>query len=250
VLFVTFLAMALFARKSFCGWLCPVGTLSEGLWKLGRKIFGRNFRIWFWLDILLRFAKYALLLFFVKLVLLDMPVAALGGFLKSPYWKIADVRMLYFFTGMSPVSLAVIALLALLSLPFQNFWCRYLCPYGALLGMFSLLSQLRIVRQDSSCTDCGACSRACPARIDVQHKAQVFSQECTGCLTCVEHCPEPQTLSAGFWKRPLPNWGFALLVVVVFGGGFLIGLLSGHWQTSLNYADYQQLVPVAERLGM
>jgi len=250
VLFVTFLAMALFARKSFCGWLCPVGTLSEGLWKLGRKIFGRNFRIWIWLDILLRFTKYALLLFFAKLVLLDMPVAALAGFLNSPYWKIADVRMLHFFTGMSPVSLAVIVLLALLSLPFQNFWCRYLCPYGALLGVFSLLSPLRIVRQESSCTDCGACSRACPARIDVQHKAQVCSQECTGCLTCVEHCPEPQTLSVGFWNRPLPSWGFALLVVLLFGGGFLIGLLSGHWQTSLNYADYQQLVPVAERMGM
>ena len=85
VLFLTFLAMSLLAKKSFCSWLCPVGTLSEGLWKLGRRLLGRNFHPWAWLDILLRGLKYLLLLFFAKLILLDMPAGALGGFLQSSY---------------------------------------------------------------------------------------------------------------------------------------------------------------------
>ncbi len=249
VLFLTFLAMALLTRKSFCSWLCPVGTLEEGLWKLGRRVLGRNFRIWYWLDLLLRFCKYALLLFFAKLILLDMPTLALRGFLNAPYWKIADVKMLHFFTGMSTTSLLVIGALALLSLIYRNFWCRYLCPYGALLGVLSFFSPLKIRRAEATCSGCGACSRACPARIDVQHKRAVCSAECTGCLTCVDHCPEPATLAIGLWRRPLPGWGIALVVVGVFSGGVLLGMLSGHWQTSLSHADYLRLIPMAARFG-
>lgn len=249
VLFVTFLAMALLSRKSFCSWLCPVGTISEGLWKLGRKVLGKNFRIWHWLDLLLRVAKYALLLFFVKLVLIDMPAMALQGFLKAPYWAIADVKMLHFFTNMSLTSILVILALAILSVIYQNFWCRYLCPYGALLGLFSFFSPLRVVRQERSCTDCGACSRACPAQIKVQQKAAVCSVECTGCLTCVSNCPEANTLAIGFWHRPLPIWSFALVVLILFSGGVLVGMLSGHWESSLTYNDFQRLIPMATRLG-
>jgi len=249
VLFVTFLALALLARKSFCSWICPVGTLEEGLWKLGRKLFKRNFRIWTWLDILLRFTKYVLLLFFAKLVLLDMPVAALHGFLNSPYWKIADVRMLHFFTDMSQTSLVVIFILALLSVAYQNFWCRYLCPYGALLGLFSFFSPLRIFRQTAPCTGCGRCSQVCPAQIPVAEKTVVRTVECTGCLTCVSNCPEPEALQISVWKRPLPAWGFALLVVLLFSGGVMLGKATGHWQTNLTPAGYRQLVPLADRLG-
>lgn len=249
VLLLTFLAMALLARKSFCSWVCPVGTLEEGLWKLGKKALGRNFHIWRWLDLVLRVGKYALLLFFVKLVLVDMPVMALQGFLKAPYWAIADVKMLHFFTGMSLTSGSVILLLAVLSVFYQNFWCRYLCPYGAMLGLFSFFSPLRVIRQQHSCTDCGACSRACPAQIKVQQKQAVCSVECTGCLTCVSKCPEPNTLTIGFWHKPLPAWSFALLVMLVFSGGVLLGMLSGHWETSLTYIDFQRLIPMATRFG-
>ena len=249
VLFLTFLLMALLARKSFCSWLCPVGTLEEVLWKSGRKLFGRNFRIWFWLDMVFRACKYALLLFFAKLILLDMPVMALQGFLKAPYWAIADVKMLHFFTGMSTTSLLVIGALSILSVLYQNFWCRYLCPYGALLGLLSFFSLLRILRNQQTCIDCGACSKACPAQIDVQNKKLVCSAECTGCLTCVDSCPRPDTLAIGVWRRPLPSWVFALVVVGLFAGGVLLGMLSGHWETSLTPVDYQRLIPLASRLG-
>lgn len=252
VLFLTFLGLALFSKKSFCSWICPVGALEEGLWKGGRRLFGRNFKIWKGLDFLLRFTKYVLLLFFLKLILLDMPAPALKGFLATPYWAVADIRMLYFFTGMSLLSLTVIAVLSLLSVFYQNFWCRYLCPYGALLGVISFFSPLKVRRREEHCIGCGGCSRVCPSRIDVQHKVSVCSVECTGCLTCVGNCPEPDALAMRLplRKRPLPSWGFALIVLGLFFGGVAAGMLTGHWETSLNHLDYQQLVPVAERLGM
>jgi polyferredoxin len=249
VLFLTFLAMALLARKSFCSFICPVGTLSEGAWKLGGKWFGRNFRIWRGLDLFLQFIKYALLLFFVKLILFGMPVAALKEFLAAPYWAIADIKMLLFFTDMSTTSMIVISTLSLLSVFYKNFWCRYLCPYGALLGLLSLLSPFKITRCRDLCIDCGTCSRSCPSMIDVQHKVRVNSPECTGCLTCVSNCPKKGALDIAFWKRPLPRFAFVVIVLMLFGGGVLTGRLTDHWQTSLSYGDYQRLIPMASRLG-
>ncbi len=248
VLFLTFLAMALLTKKSFCSFICPVGTLSEGAWKLGGRLFGRNFRIWRSLDLFMQFTKYALLFFFVKLILFGMPVFALREFIAAPYWAIADVKMLHFFTEMSTSSMVVIAVLAVLSVIYKNFWCRYLCPYGALLGLLSMLSLFKVSRKAECCTSCGACSRACPAQIDVQNKHCVHSPECTGCLTCVGSCPEQGALAMAFLKQPLPGIVFVVIVVILFGGGVLAGMLGGHWQSSLTYEDYQHLIPLARQL--
>lgn len=249
VLFITFLVMALLTKKSFCSFVCPVGSVSELSWKLGQKLFGRNFRIWRWLDLPLQFIKYALLLFFVKLILVDMPSVALKQYLAAPYWAIADVKMLHFFTRMSTTTLVVISVLSLLSVVYRNFWCRYLCPYGALVGLLSMLSPCKITRRSEQCIDCGACSRACPQLIDVRHKVRVSSPECTGCLTCVGSCPERGALDMALPTRPIPGGVFILLVLLLFAAGVLTGMLSDHWQTSLTYADYQRLIPLAERLG-
>ncbi len=250
VLFLTFLAMSLLAKKSFCSWLCPVGTLSEAFWKLGQRLFGRSFAIWTWLDIPLRGIKYLLLLFFLKVILLDMPARALAGFLRAPYWAVSDVKMLHFFTGMSLTTIIVLAVLAGLSLLYKNFWCRYLCPYGALLGLVSMLSPMKIRRDSATCTDCRRCSRACPSRLPVHRKARLLSPECTGCLTCVEACPEASlAMEPPLWKRPLPRWVFPLLVIGIYAGGVAAGMLSGHWESSLTYQDYQRLIPMARYLG-
>jgi len=247
VLFLTFLAMALLTKKSFCSFICPVGALSEGCWKAGRKLFGRNFRIWRGLDLILRFAKYALLFYFVKLILFGMPVPALRQFMNAPYWAIADVRMLHFFTRMSLTSAAVICVLSLLSVLYKNFWCRYLCPYGALLGLLSMLSPFKVSRRGDKCIDCGACSRACQALIDVRRKSRVHSPECTGCLTCVGSCPEQGALSMTFLGRRVPGVAFVGIVLLLFAGGVLAGMVSDHWQTSLTYDDYRRLVPLTSR---
>src|SRR5271165_4807210 len=67
-LFMAFLLMSLLLKKAFCSWLCPVGTLSEFLWRLGRKIFRRNFHLPRGLDIPLRGLKYLLLAFFAFII--------------------------------------------------------------------------------------------------------------------------------------------------------------------------------------
>ncbi|NVN91002.1 MAG: 4Fe-4S binding protein [Desulfuromonadales bacterium] len=251
VIFLAILLMSLLARKSFCSWLCPVGTLSEAAYTLGRKLFGRNFRIWSWLDITLRGVKYLLLLLFVKIILLDMSAEALAGFLDAPYWAISDVKMLHFFTRMSVGTMVVLAVLTFLSLLYRNFWCRYLCPYGALLGLISFTSPFKVRRDAVGCTGCQRCSAACPSSLAVHASRAVSSPECTGCLTCVAHCPERNVLAMQpcFRKRPVPVWLFPAVVVLTFSVGIGVGMVSGHWHSSLSYADYQQLIPLVPYLS-
>jgi polyferredoxin len=249
VLFLTFLCMALLAKKSFCSFLCPVGTVSEGAWKIGRKLFGRNFRVWSGLDFTLQLVKYAVLFFFIKLIIFTMPLTAIKDFLSAPYWAIADVKLLYFFVNMTRTSLLVIVFLLCMSLIYKNFWCRYLCPYGALLGLLSMLSPFKVKRNVQACTNCRACSRSCPSLIDVQRKVQVRSPECTGCLTCVNRCPEPGALAIAFWSRPVRPKLFVLWVLGLFTSGVLFGMVTGNWQTSLIYTDYQLLIPLAMNLA-
>ena len=132
-LLIAFLAASWIFRKSFCGWLCPVGTASEYLWRLGRQTFGRNFRLPRKLDVGLRSLKYLLLALFLYAVG-SMSVPAIRAFLEGPYGIVDDVKMLNFFRFLGLAGGMVVALLVLASVFVQNFWCRYLCPYGALMG--------------------------------------------------------------------------------------------------------------------
>ena len=251
VIFLTILFMSLLAKKSFCSWLCPVGTISERAHKLGLLLFGRNLQIRPWLDLLLRGIKYLLLLMFVKLILLEMPVEALSKFLDAPYWAVSDVKMLYFFTRMSVTTMAVLASLTILSLVFKNFWCRYLCPYGALLGLASIVSPFKIRRNSTGCTGCQRCAAACPSGLAVDSCTAISSPECTGCLTCVVSCPEKNVLAMQpvFWKLPLPVWVYPAVVLLIFSTGIVAGMVSGSWRSSLGYADYQRLLPLVPYLS-
>ncbi|MFZ0707804.1 MAG: 4Fe-4S dicluster domain-containing protein, partial [Candidatus Korobacteraceae bacterium] len=180
-----------------------------------------------------------------------MSAAAVADFIASPYGLVVDVRMLNFFRYMGGTSAYVLLGLFVASLLVQNFWCRYLCPYGALLGLASLVSPTRIVRSESACIDCAKCAKACPAALPVDKLMQIRSAECTSCLECVAACPAKDALEVrigapaiGRGKR-LPSWAVAAAVAIIFIGLVGYAKLSGHWETHLPNQVYFQLVPAA-----
>lgn len=238
-IFVAIVAMGWLLKKSFCSWMCPVGTVSESLWKLGQKVFGGNLGVWRWLDYPLRSLKYLLLVFFAWSVA-AMDVDSLKQFIYSPYNKMADVKMYYFFADISEFALWTILILVGLSVVIKNFWCRYLCPYGALLGALSWFSPLKITRNASSCIDCELCTKACPSAIRVHASKRVISDECSGCLECVAVCPVKDTLGmkAAGSPRYSRNWAFGLLVVGVFAGITGLAMLLGKWQNGMSKEEY------------
>ena len=251
-LLITFLSISFLFRKAFCSWLCPVGTISEYLWRAGQKLFRRSFLPPRWLDIGLRGLKYLLLGFFVWAVS-SMAVDELTAFMSSPYGVIADVKMLNFFRHLGQTGAIVLGVLVAASLFIQNFWCRYLCPYGALLGITALFSPARIRRNPDSCIDCAKCAKACPSALPVDRLITIKSAECTGCLECVAVCPAKDTLSLSLPHLPgrqastIPVWAMAATIAALFFGIVGFAKTSGYWDSHVPTTIYQQLVPHADQ---
>lgn len=243
VIFLTIIIVSFSLRRSFCSWICPVSTISECAWKGGFKLLRRNLRPPVWLDLTLRSLKYILLAFFMFFIAIAMSPDALLNFIHSDYHKIADVRLMNFFLHISTFALVVILLLLVLSILLRNPFCRYLCPYGALLGIVAMFSPLRVTRNLDRCVSCGVCSQVCPSYIDVMHKTTVASPECIGCWRCVSHCRFNEALSMRAAKRyAIPGFLFALFVLLIFLGGTIIGKRTGHWNSSVDLMEYRRLL--------
>lgn len=248
VMFLAAITVSLLLKRVFCSWICPIGTLSEMLAKIGKKVFGRNFLIPKWLDYLLRSVKYILLFFFVWAILFAMSGTDAAVFVQTPYNMVSDIKMLKFMQHLSVVGMTVIGMIFVLSILFENFWCRYFCPYGGLLGLLSVVSPYKITRNQKSCIECGKCTKSCPNHILVEKTTRVWSPECTGCLNCVHQCPEKETLT---FKAPLrlPTLTIKSLALSVLGIWFLFIIMAkvtGHWETSMTLEMYQRILPLVQ----
>lgn len=247
-LIAAFLTISFLFRKTFCSWLCPVGTLSEYLWKVGRKLHF-DVRVPRKIDVVLRGLKYLLLGFFLWAVY-SMSPRDVHSFLESPYGLIVDVKMLNFFRHLGETGLIVLGVLVLLSVVIQNSWCRYLCPYGALMGLVSMLSPLRITRNVETCIDCAKCAKACPSHLPVDRLVTIKSAECTGCLECVAACPAEKTLFlAAPKKKRVPTWAVAAGIATIFLGTVGYAKLTGRWESNIPAQVYRYLIPSADAAG-
>jgi polyferredoxin len=203
--------------------------------------------------------KYLLLAMFVA-VIGAMSADALESFMATPYGLVADVKMLNFFRSISLTAAVVIGVLILLSTLVQNSWCRYLCPYGALLGLASLLSPVKIRRDQNACIDCAKCAKACQAGLAVNKLVQIRSVECTACMACVAVCPARHALqlalpprraptSSDRWrKRAISPSVVCAVLAYIFFGLVLFARATNHWQTTIPESVYMNLVPRANQL--
>jgi polyferredoxin len=240
VLLVGAMTMAFLFRKGFCGYICPVGLLSNLLGTAGRRI-GLDRTPPRLMGRLLGLPKYLMLAFFLYSMLVAMPLPAVTRFMMSPYNITADARLLEFFHNPSPGTLAVFAVLAVLGVVVRNFWCRYLCPYGALLGLFSMFGPVAVRRDSDTCVQCEKCRRACPAGIRVDATQRVSSPECIGCMACVQACPVDGCLDmrAGYGGGnakagiSLPCWAVGAGCVGLLLAAWLLAEATGHWNHTL-----------------
>ena len=145
-----------------------------------------------------------------------------------------------FFINISNTSLIVIFALIFLSLIIPYFWCRYLCPYGAILGILSFFSIGKIKRNPSYCIDCGICEKKCPGLIKIRQKELIHSSECTACMSCIKNCPEKRSI--GFFifsdKIRIEQLTIALVMILIFVVGISIAKISGNWRNKISKTQY------------
>lgn len=228
-IFIAALVIALLLRKGFCGWICPVGFASNlaedlaGKMKLLRRPPA-------WLDYPLLSVKYLLLAFFSYLIIWQMDLQQIEAFHYSEYNLVVDAKMLLFFLQPSGLAAGIMIGILLFSFVLKNFWCRYLCPYGALLGLVALISPAKIKRDQAACIDCRLCEKTCPGSIRIADKQKIISPECVGCMECAAVCPQKDCLTL---TAPGANKISLLIlpaaVLVLFMHFWITALLTGHW---------------------
>jgi len=152
--------------------------------------------------------------------------------------------MLKFFTDISNTSMIVMIVLLILSIVIPYFWCRYLCPYGAVLSVLSFLSLGKIKHDASFCTDCGRCEKNCPGLIKIRQKKLVHSPECSACLTCIKNCPEKDALTFSFFpgNRAFGQPIIALILVLLFTFGIAFAKITDKWQNKVSKPEYLRYV--------
>ncbi len=190
---------ALLARSAFCGWICPLGFLQEmvsafsrflqkklpGLRKLMKRL-RADTRVLPVLDRYLRYLKYAVLAWAV------IGAGAYGYMVFKDYdpWSALISLGEFSFTP----GLVVLGITLAAALFVERPWCRYACPLGAASGLLGKLSPVYLAREESACTGCQICTRACPMGLNVHTASTIKSADCITCLECVGACPRSGAL--------------------------------------------------------
>jgi polyferredoxin len=200
VLMIIGLLTALLFGPVFCGWVCPLGTIQEWFGNLGRKIFKKrryNHFIPAKIDRVLRYLRYLVLAWVIYMT------ATTGTlFFESvdPYYALFN----FWSSEVAVGGLIVLGVTLLASLFVERPWCKYACPYGAVLGITNLFRVFSIRREASTCKLDGACDITCPMNIPVSSNSIVRNHQCISCLECTSeaHCPVAGTVSFAAGRLP------------------------------------------------
>lgn len=230
---MVFLITALWGRF-FCSFLCSFGMMQELIFFFSKKTVCGKVQIPRRLDHLLKYLKYGILVLITAGVwILALPVDSswspwgVFGMLISGNLSLVS-------SAIPTVGFALLLAIAVGSLFVGRFFCRYLCPLGALLAVVSGKRLYKIRRQKDSCTNCGLCTKTCSMGIPIPENEAVVSRECIQCMQCLAICPK-KSLSAN------PSGAMAgTAAAAAIGGTVLVG----------NLASFPAAEPVSEQAAM
>lgn len=196
ILMITGFILALLFGPVFCGWVCPLGTIQEWVGKIGKRLWGRKYNhlIPYTVDRVLRYARYLVLAWVIYMTATS---ATLFFSDYDPYFALFN-----FWTSEVAIGgLIILGITLIASLFIERPWCKYACPYGAVLGIFNLFRIFSIRRNESTCKLDGACNRTCPMNIPILSKKIVRDHQCISCLKCTSEAICPVATTVEFTTR-------------------------------------------------
>ena len=177
--------------RFFCGFFCSFGAVQDLLW-LGshrlRALFPgkRNLKK---ADRIFRFAKYAVLFYFIIFIWSGVTAVKTAG----PWQVFGQYVSFGHWPGLKPllsVGGVLLLLICIGSLFVQRFFCRYFCPMGAIYSLISQTSFLKIDKPREECGKCHLCTSKCTMGMDLTKKDRIAGGECISCQKCVSWCPK------------------------------------------------------------
>ena len=219
--------------RVWCGWFCPLGAILELFGRTGRKFRWQNTRqlkyvILFTIVVMAAFGSLAFMYF--------EPITILVRGLTTGFKPVVEYIQLedkeaFVWPGVAWWMLGLpFVLVLLLNLIEKRFWCRYLCPLGALVGLGSKFAWIKRRVDQMSCVQCGDCAALCTmGAISSKNDFKSDPAECIMCMDCAEPCPKT---AITFEKGAMLGWNYEFdpgrrEALATLGAGALgVGLLA------------------------
>jgi len=262
--------------RVFCGWACPLGTLNNIAGLLKKKHPGKAHSNWYKAKYYILITLLVSSLFTLQLAGIMDPISLLIRSFSLSVYPIINYGIRGFFDTIYNTDIPVVVNLSetiydilkkgilsfrqphylqavfigmifitILSLNFveRRFWCKYLCPLGAFLGLLSRHSLLK--REVSEgCTSCGICNTVCQGGALSEKKADWRNTECMACFNCDDICPQ-NAVHFGIGKKSVPTMdlGRRQVILSVFSGMAAVPLIRSTPFSGTNYSDPRLLRP-------
>lgn len=171
--------------RAFCGWACPFGTIHDMLNRLNTRKVVQPRNVWY--------TKYIILFLALALAWIALDTVFCKFCPSGSLFAAIPFRLLYpeaaEFGLFFYIHMLTLALTIFLALLISRFWCRYLCPLGAIAGAFNKVSVVNINLDQTKCKKCYLCLEACTMKITKTEDIG-NSTDCILCGRCVDACPE------------------------------------------------------------
>ncbi len=234
ILTIGVLLTVILFKRSFCGYICPFGTIQELLGKIIKYKINVPEKV----DKVFRYIKY------VVLAVILIATAYTGILIFRSYDPF--ISFFHFGKGIlwgtfeesALIGFVILIVTLILSVFIERAWCKYFCPLGAVMAIFSKLGLTKIKRDEKTCINCKLCDKVCPVKVNVSNVNYVKSVECINCNICVSKCPKKSLSLTTAGKKISVNTYVVLTIALLFLV-VLASVLFGFWQSvpNTNIAD-------------
>ncbi|WP_309450590.1 4Fe-4S binding protein [Clostridium sp.] len=184
--FIAIMLLTVFIGRWFCGWICGFGAYNDLIYFISKKVFKVKFKVNEKVDNVLKYVKYLVLLFII-IISWTMGSSILDS--TSPWDVFGQITDVSTILSSLFVGLIFLILITIGAAFVERFFCRYLCPLGAVFSIISKLSIVKINKPKADCGKCRACTMNCSMGLQLYKVNGMRGGDCINCLKCTEVCP-------------------------------------------------------------
>jgi polyferredoxin len=212
--FSTVILMTIIFGRFFCGWLCAFGAFNDLIYALSKKVFKNNYRVNNKVDSILKYLKYIILLF---IMVIAWTMGSTLFSTVSPWDAFAQITNFPQIISDFTIGFILLILITIGAFFIERFFCRYLCPLGALFTIFSKISIFKINMPKAKCGNCRACTSHCSMGIPLNKIDEMKGKECINCLKCVEICPRKNAVTNLLHENINPILASSIVIAAFVG---------------------------------
>lgn len=214
--------------RFFCGFICAFGTFSDLIYEFSKKVLKTKYRVENKTDKLLKMIKYVLFGLIILLIwsfsfnkLSDFDPWNVFGMIVN----FKDIpNFTYIFSEFFVASIILI-LIVIGSLYIERFFCRYLCPLGAIFSIISFLRIVKINKPRENCGKCMACTKNCKMGIALNESDRVNSNECINCYECSLVCPK-NNITNSISEKIISKGATTAVAITAITGLYYVGTIA------------------------